>query len=108
MLNTVKDTRAFKVADWSDFTEIVKNKMTNIDTRAVFKKLVAAGCSEQQAEAFLYGYNTPLNALVFYRKLIDSGFNERQSEISIMNTNIKWLIAIVLIILGILLKNTFI
>ena len=35
--------------------------MANIDTRSVFKKLTSVGFSEKQAEAFLYGYNQPLN-----------------------------------------------
>lgn len=55
--------------------------MANIDTRAVFKKLIGAGFSEKQAEAFLYGYNHPLNTLVFYRKLIETGFTEEQAEL---------------------------
>jgi hypothetical protein len=51
------------------------------DTRAVFKELVNVGFLEKQAEAFLYGYNKPLNTLVFYRKLIESGFTEEQAEL---------------------------
>lgn len=39
--------------------------MANIDTRSVFKKLTSVGFSEKQAEAFLYGYNQPLNTLIF-------------------------------------------
>lgn len=55
--------------------------MTRIDTHAVFKNLVSSGFSEQQAKAFLYGYNIPLNTLIFYRKLVESGFTEEQSEL---------------------------
>jgi hypothetical protein len=48
------------------------NKITN----TVFNKLISSGFSEKQAEAFLYGYNIPLNTLIFYRKLVESGFTE--------------------------------
>jgi len=65
--------------------------MANIDTRSVFKKLTSVGFSEKQAEAFLYGYNQPLNTLIFYRKLVESGFTEEQAEIIV---NLSWEVAL--------------
>ena len=62
-----------------------------LDTRTVFKKLTSVGFSEKQAEAFLYGYNQPLNTLIFYRKLVESGFTEGQAEIIV---NLSWDVAI--------------
>lgn len=65
--------------------------MDMLDTRTVFKKLTSVGFSEKQAEAFLYGYNQPLNTLIFYRKLVESGFTEGQAEIIV---NLSWDVAI--------------
>jgi hypothetical protein len=65
--------------------------MDMLDTRTVFKKLTSVGFSEKQAEAFLYGYNQPLNTLIFYRKLVESGFTEGQAETIV---NLSWEVAI--------------
>lgn len=65
--------------------------MTLINTRTVFNKLVSSGFSEQQAEAFLYGYKIPLNTLILYRILVETGFTEEQSELIVdltFNNNI--------------------
>jgi len=56
--------------------------MPIIDTHKEIKELMAAGVSEQQAEAFTTAlHTTPVNTLNVFRDLVASGFNEKTSEI---------------------------
>ena len=75
--------------------------MALINTHATIKKLIKDGFSEQQAESLVEAINDKSNELA-----TKADISRLESEMSVMNVNIKWLIAIVLVILGILLKNT--
>lgn len=56
--------------------------MPIIDAHKEIKELMAAGVSEQQAEAFTTALRTtPVNTLNVFRDLVASGFNEKTSEI---------------------------
>ena len=75
--------------------------MALINTHTTIKKLIKDGFSEQQAESLVEAINNKSNELA-----TKADISRLESQMSVMNVNIKWLIAIVLVILGILLKNT--
>lgn len=65
------------------------------------------GFTEQQAEVIVETINNQNNELVTKQDL-DIAITKLDSKIESVNTNIKWIMAIGLLIVGILLKNTFI
>lgn len=83
--------------------------MATLDTHAIVKELIAAGTPEKQAEVFVERFmlRNEIHDLE-HRLATKSDISELRIDISSMNTNIKWLMAIVLVVVGILLKNTFI
>ena len=83
--------------------------MARIDTHQLVKELIASGTPEKQAEVFVERYvlRNEINDLE-HRLATKSDISELRVDISSMNTNIKWLMAIVLVVVGILLKNTFV
>jgi hypothetical protein len=91
--------------------------MAVLDTPATVKKFIKFGFPEAQAEVMTEVMNNQNKNLVTKTDLtivegrlkasIKDVESKLKPEISTINTNIKWLIAIVLVILGILLKNMF-
>lgn len=91
-----------------------------IDTHSIVKELIDTGASEKQAEVIVKRFvardeveslNSQLATKADILKLESdiSGFkSEVKSEINGINTNIKRIIAIGLLIVGILLKDAFI
>lgn len=91
-----------------------------IDTHLIVKELIDAGASEKQAEILvkrfvardevesLSNQLATKNDILKLESTVKSDINRLESEIKGINTNIKWIIAIGLLIVGILLKNTFI
>lgn len=90
-----------------------------IDTHLIVKELIDAGASEKQAEILVKRFvardeveslNNQLatkNDILKLESTVKSDINRLESEIKGINTNIKWIIAIGLLIVGILVKNTF-
>jgi len=81
--------------------------MALINTHATVKKFIQHGFTEQQAEIIVETINNQNNELVTKQDL-DIAITKLDSKIESDNTNIKWIMAIGLLIVGILLKNTFI
>ena len=81
--------------------------MALINTHATVKKFIQHGFTEQQAEIIVETINNQNNELVTKQDL-DITITKLDSKIESVNTNIKWIMAIGLLIVGILLKNTFI
>ncbi|MDA0917281.1 MAG: hypothetical protein O2784_08205 [Proteobacteria bacterium] len=81
--------------------------MALINTHATVKKFIQHGFTEQQAEIIVETINNQNNELVTKQDL-DIAITKLDSKIESVNTNIKWIMAIGLLIVGILLKNTFI
>ena len=110
--------------------------MAILNTHAVVKKFTQHGFTEEHAELIVDAINdqndqlatkndlamlkTELKADISNLELkldskisnldskIEYEISEVKSEIKAINTNIKWIMAISLLIVGILLKNTFI
>lgn len=106
--------------------------MARVDTHRLIKNFVASGTTEKQAEIFIDAATiiakdeidflkkdysnlaTEKNLLEVKSDLkkdisdIRSDILEIKSEIKAINTNIKWIMAIGVLIVGILLKGTFI
>ena len=80
--------------------------MALINTHATVKKFIQHGFTEQQAEIIVETINNQNNELVTKQDL-DIAITKLDSKIESVNTNIKWIMAIGLLIVGILLKNTF-
>ena len=81
--------------------------MALTNTHATVKKFIQHGFTEQQAEIIVETINNQNNELVTKQDL-DIAITKLDSKIESVNTNIKWIMAIGLLIVGILLKNTFI
>lgn len=81
--------------------------MALLNTHATVKKFMQHGFSEEQAEVVVEAINDQSNHLATKQDLAIA-VSELKSEIAELKTNIKWIIAIGLLIVGILLKNTFI
>ncbi|RTK93863.1 MAG: DUF1640 domain-containing protein [Rickettsiales bacterium] len=81
--------------------------MALINTHATVKKFIQHGFTEEQAEVIVETINNQNNELVTKQDL-DIAITKLDSKIESVNTNIKWIMAIGLLIVGILLKNTFI
>ena len=81
--------------------------MALINTHTTVKKFIQHGFTEQQAEIIVETINNQNNELVTKQDL-DIAITKLDSKIESVNTNIKWIMAIGLLIVGILLKNTFI
>jgi hypothetical protein len=81
--------------------------MALINTHATVKKFIQHGFTEEQAEVIVETINNQNNELVTKQDL-DIAITKLDSKIESVNINIKWIMAIGLLIVGILLKNTFI
>jgi hypothetical protein len=81
--------------------------MALLNTHATVKKFMQHGFSEEQAKVVVEAINDQSNHLATKQDLAIA-VSELKSEIAELKTNIKWIIAIGLLIVGILLKNTFI
>lgn len=81
--------------------------MALLNTHATVKKFMQHGFSEEQAEVVVEAINDQSNHLATKQDLAIA-VSELKSDIAELKTNIKWIIAIGLLIVGILLKNTFI
>ena len=77
--------------------------MAFLDTHKAIDRIISTGVSKETAEAIVDSVNTKNDDVA-----TKADIHELKAEISIMNTNIKWIMAIGLLIVGILLKNTFI
>ena len=77
--------------------------MAFLDTHKAIERIISTGVSKETAEAIIDSVNTKNDDVA-----TKADIHELKAEISIMNTNIKWIMAIGLLIAGILLKNTFI
>lgn len=106
--------------------------MARVDTHQLIKNFIASGTTEKQAEIFIDAATIIVKEEIDYLKKdysnlatkddlfeiktelkndisnLEHGILEIKSEIKSINTNIKWIMAIILLIAGILLKNTFI
>ncbi len=83
--------------------------MAFLDTHLIIKELVATGTSEEAAEVFVKRFVARDEISSFKNDLATkTDIQELRSDIKNINTNLKWLMAIVLTLVGILLKNTFI
>ncbi|UXM65466.1 CCDC90-like domain-containing protein [Megaira polyxenophila phage MAnkyphage_25.80] len=81
--------------------------MALLNTHATVKKFMQHGFSEEQAEVVVEAINDQSNHLVTKQDLAIA-VSELKSDVAELKTNIKWIMAIGLLIVGILLKNTFI
>jgi hypothetical protein len=94
--------------------------MARVDTHQLIQELIEGGLPQKPSEiigkAFFYSsdnndnYATKeqLNHIEKEQSDIKDEILEIKSEIKAININIKWIIAIGLLIVGILLKSTFI
>jgi ABC-type sulfate transport system substrate-binding protein len=91
--------------------------MALLNTHATVKKFMQHGFSEEQAEVVVDAINDQSNQLATKSDIhrvesdiskVKSDISEVKLEIHGINTNIKWMMAIGLLIVGILLKNTFV
>ncbi len=81
--------------------------MAILNTHAVVKKFTQHGFTEEHAELIVDAINDQSDQLVTKTDLAIA-VSDLKSEITAINTNIKWIMAIGLLIVGILLKNTLI
>ena len=81
--------------------------MALLNTHATVKKFMQHGFSEEQAEVVVDAINDQSNHLATKQDLAIA-VSELKSHILELKTNIKWIMAIGLLIVGILLKNIFI
>ena len=81
--------------------------MALLNTHATVKKFMQHGFSEEQAKVVVEAINDQSNHLATKQDLAIA-VSELKSDIAELKTNIKWIMAIGLLIVGILLKNTFI
>ena len=99
--------------------------MAILNTHAVVKKFTQHGFTEEHAELIVDAINDQSDQLATKNDLslavsdirtkfrtelheLRTEFADLKSEVKSINTNIKWIMAIGLLIVGILLKNTFI
>jgi hypothetical protein len=87
--------------------------MARVDTHQLIQELIEGGLPQKPSEilgkAFLYSSDNNENyATKEQLDRIEKEQSEIKSEIKAININIKWIMAIGLLIIGILLKNTFI
>jgi len=80
--------------------------MALTNTHATVKKFIQHGFTEEQAEVVVEAINDQNNQLTTKNDLTHLEIR-LESKIESINTNIKWIMAIGLLIVGILLKNTF-
>jgi hypothetical protein len=83
--------------------------MALLNTHATVKKFMQHGFSEEQAEVVVEAIDDQSNQLATKSDIhrIESDISEVKLEIHGINTNIKWIMAIGQLIVGILLKNTY-
>jgi hypothetical protein len=81
--------------------------MALLNTHATVKKFMQHGFSEEQAEVVVEAINDQSNHLATKQDLAIA-VSELKSDIAELKINVKWIMAIGLLIVGILLKNTFI
>ena len=103
--------------------------MAFLDTHKAIERIISTGVSKETAEAIVDSVNTKNDDVATKADLYEMRIElksdihelrtelktdihelrtELKSEVSSINTNVKWLIAITLLLVGILLKNTFI
>ena len=109
-------------------TIIKKNRMTTIDTHALFKELIASGMPKRQAEiishavlgihdidkvttkeqfTFLEKEMATKVDLMKLKTELKSEIMEVKTEIIGIQRDIKWIMILLVAILGISMKNTF-
>jgi len=85
--------------------------MATLDTHAIIKELVASGTPEKQAEVlvsrFVIKEELSLVEKDHSRLATKLDIMALESRINSIDTNIKWIIAITLAAVGMLVKNTF-
>ena len=77
--------------------------MAFLDTHKAIERIIATGISKESAEAIVESVNTKNDDVA-----TKADISELRTEVTAINTNVKWLIAIVLALVGILLRNSFI
>ena len=84
--------------------------MAFLDTHKAIERIIATGISKESAEAIVESVNTKNDDVATKADIfaLKTDISELSTEMSIMNTNIKWIMAIGLLIVGILLKNSFV
>jgi len=81
--------------------------MAFLDTHKAIERIISTGVSKETAEAIVNSVNTKNDDTATKSDLYELRI-ELKSDIAAINTNVKWVIAILLVLVGILLKNTFI
>ena len=92
--------------------------MALLNTHTTVKNFIKHGFSEEQAEVIVEAINDQNTQLVT-KNTLEVAVSRLENKINILeshlenkidniNTNVKWVIAITLLLVGILLKNTFI
>ena len=92
--------------------------MALLNTHTTIKEFIKYGFSEDQAEVIVNAINDQNTELVT-KNTLEVAVSRLENKINILeshlenkidniNTNVKWVIAITLLLVGILLKNTFI
>ncbi len=87
--------------------------MARVDTHQLIQELIESGLPQKPSEILSKAFFNSSNANENYATKeqldhIEKEQSEIKSEIKAININIKWIMAIGLLIVGILLKNTFI
>ena len=106
--------------------------MAFLDTHKAIERIIATGISKESAEAIVESVNTKnddvatkadISALKTdisalrselkteiseLRTEVKADISELRTEVTAINTNVKWLIAIVIVFMGFLLRNSFI
>ena len=81
--------------------------MAFLDTHKAIERIISTGVSKETAEAIVDSVNIKNDDTATKSDLYELRI-ELKSDIAAINTNVKWVIAILLVLVGILLKNTFI
>ena len=81
--------------------------MAFLDTHKAIERIISTGVSKETAEAIVESVNIKNDDTATKSDLYELRI-ELKSDIAAINTNVKWVIAILLVLVGILLKNTFI
>ena len=81
--------------------------MAFLDTHKAIERIISTGVSKETAEAIVERVNIKNDDTATKSDLYELRI-ELKSDIAAINTNVKWVIAILLVLVGILLKNTFI
>ena len=95
--------------------------MAFLDTHKAIERIIATGISKESAEAIVESVNTKNDDVATkadiyevktniseLRTEVKADISELRTEVTAINTNVKWLIAIVIVFMGFLLRNSFI